>query len=149
LRHLIFVDRFDNITNLPNAGLDVEARWDRGRLARMGCAVCRDAGKMPAVPAALRLYTHYGIDLYTLECIMAFHVKDPATDAAVRRLAKLKGQTLTGAIREAVEHEYERERAKVPLAERIKEIQEEAAALSRPGGQPADKAFFDWLSGDE
>ncbi len=80
---------------------------------------------------------------------MAFHVKDPATNAAVRRLAKLKGKTLTETIREAVEHEYERERAKVPLAERIKEIQDELAANSKPGGLPADKAFYDWLSGDE
>ena len=39
---------------------------------------------------------------------MAFHVRDEATDKAVRRLAKLKGKTLTETIREAVEHEYER-----------------------------------------
>jgi hypothetical protein len=35
--------------------------------------------------------------------IMAFHVRDEATDEAVRRLAKLKGKTLTETIREAVE----------------------------------------------
>lgn len=79
---------------------------------------------------------------------MAFHVKDPATDQAVRRLAKIKGKSLTETIREAVESEYEREREKVPFLERVKAIQEEAAALSKPGGLPADKAFFDELSGD-
>ena len=51
---------------------------------------------------------------------MAFHVKDAATDAAVRRLAKLKHQTLTETIREAVEHEYARVRSEIPLIERLK-----------------------------
>jgi antitoxin VapB len=79
---------------------------------------------------------------------VAFHVRDEATDAAVRRLAKLKGKTLTATIREAVEHEYEHECKKAPLAERIKSIQNEFAALARPGGLPADKAFYDELSGE-
>ena len=80
---------------------------------------------------------------------MAFHVRDKATDLAVRRLAKLKGTTLTQTIREAVENETARARSKTPLAERIKEIQDELAANVKPGGLPADKAFYDWLSGDE
>jgi len=80
---------------------------------------------------------------------MAFHVKDPATDRAVRRLAKIKGKSLTETIREAVEQEYEREQEKVPFLEKVKAIQEEFAALSKPGGLPADKAFFDELSGDD
>jgi antitoxin VapB len=79
---------------------------------------------------------------------MAFHVRDAATDKAVRRLARLKGKTLTETIREAVEHEYERARSEIPLIERLKPIQEELRSLSRPGGLPADKAFFDELSGD-
>jgi len=80
---------------------------------------------------------------------MAFHVRDEATDAAVRRLAELKKKSLTETIREAVEHEYARECSKVPLIERIKPIQEKFKALSKPGGLPADKAFFDELSGEE
>jgi len=48
-----------------------------------------------------------------------------------------------------VEHEYQRERAQVPLVERLRPTQEKFAAVSRPGGLPADKAFFDALSGDE
>jgi antitoxin VapB len=79
---------------------------------------------------------------------MAFHVRDRATDAAVRRLAKLKRKTLTQTIREAVEHEYQRAQSAVPLMERLRPIQEEFANLARPGGLPADKAFFDELSGD-
>jgi antitoxin VapB len=79
---------------------------------------------------------------------MAFHLRDPATDAAVRGLAKLKGKTLTRTIREAVEHEYQRTRAAISLIERLKPIQERFTALKKPGGLPADKAFFDELSGD-
>ena len=79
---------------------------------------------------------------------MALHVKDEATDKAVRRLARLKRKTLTETIREAVEHEYERVRSEIPLLERLKPIQDQFAALSKPGGLPADKEFFDELSGD-
>ncbi len=79
---------------------------------------------------------------------MAFHIRDETTDRAVRRLAKLKRKTLTATIREAVEHEYERVRSQIPLIERLKPIQEELKRLSKPGGLPADKAFFDELSGE-
>ena len=79
---------------------------------------------------------------------MAFHVKDAATDACVRRLARLKGKSLTETIKEAVEHEYQREAARVPLIERLKPVQDRFRAMSGAGGRPADKAFFDELSGD-
>jgi antitoxin VapB len=79
---------------------------------------------------------------------MAFHVRDPATDEAVRRLAKLKGKSLTSTIREAVENEYAREWRELPLIERLKPIWEKLDAISKPGGKPADKAFFDELSGE-
>lgn len=79
---------------------------------------------------------------------MAFHVKDQATDHAVRRLARIKRKSLTETIREAVEHEYQRERGRIPLIERLRPIQEQFATVSRTGGLPADKAFFDALSGE-
>ena len=79
---------------------------------------------------------------------MAFHVRDPAPDEAVRRLAKLKGKSLTSTIREAVENEYEREWRALPLIERLKPIWEKLDAISKPGGKLADKAFFDELSGE-
>jgi antitoxin VapB len=77
---------------------------------------------------------------------MAFHVRDQITDKAVRRLARIKRKSLTETIREAVENEYQRERGRIPLVERLRPIQEQFAALSRAGGLPADKAFFDALS---
>jgi antitoxin VapB len=94
-------------------------------------------------------YLHTCVYTYPPEHLhMAFHVKDKATDKAVRRLAQLKGKTLTETIREAVEREYERVRSEIPLVERLKPIQDLFASLSKPGGLPADKAFFDELSGD-
>ena len=80
---------------------------------------------------------------------MAFHIKDPATDEAVRRLAKFKGKSLTETIREAVENEYEREYRKLPLQERLKPIWEFVEKHSGPNGLPADKAFYDQLSGED
>jgi antitoxin VapB len=79
---------------------------------------------------------------------MTFYVKDPATDKAVRRLAKLKGKTLTETIREAVElslAEQTREK-KLTFLERIKPIQDRIAARGKTGLE-ADKAFYDELSG--
>jgi antitoxin VapB len=94
------------------------------------------------------IYTKLYTRLDLLVATMAFHVKDKATDNAVRRLAQIKRKTLTETIREAVENEYQRERARIPLIDRLRPIQEQFEAVSRPGGLPADKAFFDELSGD-
>jgi len=80
---------------------------------------------------------------------MAFHVRDEATDAAVRRLAKLKKKTLTATIREAVDHEYEVECGRMPFMEAVKRAQDELDAISQPCGLPADKAFYDELSGED
>ena len=79
---------------------------------------------------------------------MAFHVRDAATDSAVRKLARLKGKTLTETVREAVEREYTQITQAPSLIERLQPIQAAFQALRRTGGRPADKAFFDDLSGD-
>ncbi len=78
---------------------------------------------------------------------MAFHVRDRATNSAVRKLARIKGKTLTETIREAVEREYAAISATPPLIERLHAIQADFQAMKRSGGKPADKAFFDDLSG--
>ena len=77
---------------------------------------------------------------------MAFHIADPATDAAVRQLAAERGVSLTAAVREAVENELRRTRR--PLKERIDEIAEDDRSYPMTGLK-ADKAFFDELAGDE
>ena len=80
---------------------------------------------------------------------MAFHVRDEETDAAVRRLANRKNKTLTATIREAVEHEYEREYGDDEFMEAVKAVQEAFRALGEPTGLQADKAFYDELSGED
>ena len=79
---------------------------------------------------------------------MAFHVRDEKTDAAVRRLAKLKKKTLTETIREAVEHEYERACPEA-FMEKVREAQEAFRRLGKPTGLKADKAFYDSLSDED
>ncbi len=79
---------------------------------------------------------------------MAFYVRDEATDAAVRRLARVTGKSLTETIRTAVEAEYGRQRSVVPLAERLQPLVARYTSFP-PSQEEADKAFFDALSGDE
>ena len=80
---------------------------------------------------------------------MAFSVKDDATDEVVRKLAKLKGKSITETIREAAENELKRTRKKIPLAERLEANAKAYAAKHPLTGLKADKAFFDWLAGEE
>lgn len=79
---------------------------------------------------------------------MAFHVRDPGTDALVRELARKRGVGLTEAIRLAVAEELKREAAEPTLLDKIRAIQDEIASRQK-SGLKADKAFFDWLSGQE
>ena len=48
---------------------------------------------------------------------MAFHIKNPQTDALARKLAALKKIGLTEAVHSALVHELEREQAKPSLVE--------------------------------
>jgi hypothetical protein len=45
-------------------------------------------------------------------------------------------------------NEQERVHSEIPLIEGLKPIQDQLKSLSKPGGLPAGKAFFDELSGD-
>lgn len=75
---------------------------------------------------------------------MAFHIRDPKTDALVRELATKRGIGLTDAVREAVENELRRERQKIPVMERLKPLFDEIDAMPKTGLE-ADKAFYDSL----
>jgi antitoxin VapB len=79
---------------------------------------------------------------------MALHVRDPKTDALVRKLAERRGIGVTEAIREATEEALERDAKKLSLWERTADIRAELNANADPDFKP-DKAFFDWLSGEE
>jgi antitoxin VapB len=79
---------------------------------------------------------------------MAFHIRDKATDEAVRKLAAQKGVTMTQAVRDAAERELSRlRREQRPLSERVAAIQQRAKAFPDTG-LTADKAFYDELSGE-
>jgi antitoxin VapB len=89
-----------------------------------------------------------------METVVAFHVRDPETDATVRKLARKTGMTITDAIKTAAAEKLDRlERAeaakdKRPFIDSIRDIQQEVAGFPKTGLK-ADKAFFDSLSGED
>lgn len=78
---------------------------------------------------------------------MAFHVRDPETDALVRKLAKEEGVGVTEAVKRAVSEKLRSREQKIPLRERVRKIQDEIARYPDTGVK-ADKAFYDELSGN-
>jgi antitoxin VapB len=79
---------------------------------------------------------------------MALHIRDPETDRLARELAQLQKSGITQAIRSALEAKLAEERKKVPLSERIRDLQDEVASWPETG-LAADKAFYDSLYEDE
>ena len=81
---------------------------------------------------------------------MALHVRDPETDALVRKLAQRKGLGITETIREAVRKELAEDENKLSLWERTADIRARIAAYPDTGLK-ADKTFFDdlWGQGDD
>jgi antitoxin VapB len=81
---------------------------------------------------------------------MTIYLKDEATSKAVRKLAKLRGTTLTEAVRLAVQEALEAEEQPRKVEEKLQALQAlqaEAAKLPRTGST-ADKTFFDELWGE-
>lgn len=83
---------------------------------------------------------------------MTIYLKDEATSKAVRKLAKLRGITLTEAVRVAVAEALAKEDASA-RAERVRKAIADAHArlaklprVAEP--MPADKAFFDEMWDD-
>jgi antitoxin VapB len=85
--------------------------------------------------------------MYIPEDEMTFYVKDPATDRAVRKLAKLKGTTLTETIRSAVENDLAAIKTSKPDVDEaaIDALVARFAALPKTGLK-ADKEFYDSLN---
>jgi antitoxin VapB len=80
---------------------------------------------------------------------MAFHIKNPETDALARKIAAAKKMGLTEAVHLALTHELERELGKPPLVERgIKFCRDLRARGNPANGRPADKALRDSLYED-
>jgi antitoxin VapB len=77
---------------------------------------------------------------------MAFHIKNPETDALARKVASIKKTGLTEAVHVAFVHELEREKAKPSLVEVGLEFVRDLRARGNPArGKPADRAFRDSL----
>ena len=80
---------------------------------------------------------------------MAFHIKNPETDALAREVAALKKVGLTEAVHGALQKELERELGKPSLIEISAGFARKLRAMGDPAkGLPADKEFIDSLYED-
>jgi antitoxin VapB len=81
---------------------------------------------------------------------MAFHIKNPETDALARKVAALKRIGLTEAVHTALSNELAREEAKPSLVELSLAFARQLRAKGDPKkGLPADKKFIDSLYEDD
>ncbi len=81
---------------------------------------------------------------------MALYIKDPDVDALAAQLAVAKRVNKTEAVREALQHELERERGKPSIVDLAARFCRELRARGRPKlGKAADKSFYDDLSGSK
>ncbi len=78
---------------------------------------------------------------------MPLYIKDDQTASMVAALAKLRGVSKQDAVRLAVTAELQRLETEIPLREIFAALRS-AHPLPPPTGLPADKAFFDELSGE-
>ena len=78
---------------------------------------------------------------------MPLNIRSEEVNLLAERLATRRHVSKTAAVKLALEAELAREDAKLPMLERIREIQEQMRSYPRTGLE-ADKAFFDELSGD-
>lgn len=81
---------------------------------------------------------------------MAFHIRNPETDRLARKVAALKGIGLTEAVHEALAQQLAREEAKSTSVDIALEFVKRFKAERDPEKSlPANKAFYDSLSGDD
>lgn len=79
---------------------------------------------------------------------MALYVKDPEVDRLAAELAEIRKTTKTEVVKQALQHEMERE-AKDDYVERVMEFARQLRAKADPSkAQPVDKAFIDSLYED-
>ncbi|TWB20425.1 antitoxin VapB [Nitrospirillum amazonense] len=78
---------------------------------------------------------------------MPLYIKDDVTAELVAELAAIRGISKQDAVKLAVRAELKRLAEAVPLRDRLAAFRARHA-LPAPTGLPADKAFFDDLSGD-
>jgi antitoxin VapB len=131
---------------------DIEARdWRAARIISLNdqrsLALWQLGGTGPSFRVSAVIYSDTRYDLE--ECGMAFHIKNPETDALARKVAALKKIGLTDAVHAALVHELEREQGKPSLVDLGVQFCRDLRARGNPAeGQPADKAFRDSLYED-
>jgi len=77
---------------------------------------------------------------------MALFVKDPEVDRLAERLVAIRKVSKTEAVRQALQHELEREGAKPSLVQQgVDFCRALRASVGSAAGLPADKAFIDSL----
>ncbi len=81
---------------------------------------------------------------------MAFHIKNPETDALARRVAALKKIGLTEAVHVSLQRELEREENQPSQLEELIKFTRDFRASGDPAKKlPADKDFIDSLYEDD
>jgi antitoxin VapB len=79
---------------------------------------------------------------------MPLNIRNEKVNQLAKKLAARKHVNKTEAVKLALENELRRLDEEPPLSERLRPLQERV--LARPAtGLEADKAFYDWLSGDD
>jgi hypothetical protein len=78
---------------------------------------------------------------------MGISIRDPEVGELAKTLARLRGTNMTEAISHALREEVKRERVKRPLAERLRQIAEETAAMAGPNPREVTKEEIDDLWG--
>jgi antitoxin VapB len=84
---------------------------------------------------------------YILRTSMGIFIRDPAAEKAIRQLAAKRGTSLTEAVRQAVDDALAAD-SKEAMMRKIDEISARLAKFPKTGLE-ADKAFYDWLAGEE
>jgi len=81
---------------------------------------------------------------------MPLYIRDNEVDALAVKLQKaMKAPSKTEAVRTALANELERNRAKTPLIERLKALQERATAIGLPNPVFDMKKFTDEMWGED
>jgi antitoxin VapB len=79
---------------------------------------------------------------------MPLNIRNEQVNQLAEKLAAQKRVSKTEAVRIALENELRRDSEALPLWNRLKPLRERIAAYP-DSGLPADKAFFDDLSGED
>jgi len=80
---------------------------------------------------------------------MNLQIRNPRAYDLARRLAAMRGTSMTEAVIEALEAEVKRRRNAASVLETVKRLQEELRRLGRPGGHMMTKSEIDAMWGHE